>query len=219
MSECWVVDSYFVIWYRNIMATITIGIHQTARLENIDVYRTVLREGQLKNVKINLGEVSNRPSDAGWWYTQAADFYDAFSTLKNAYEKEEVNSYLLPATFVWETAAELYMKTYLLYKGLPSVKVIAFGHGLENLRVACSKMDPYFNHKGLVATVFMIEQFRGKGGTRYPQERGAAPFDGSTMADALAALENFIGPMVTMAGPAGTDLKRGTVYMSPRPAR
>ena len=113
----------------------------------------------------------DRSEDPEYWYLWALDFKNTFlflySRVTNLYRLKNINLDKLPpqpgnlATLtIYYASIELYMKTYLLAKGILKTRQLRrkeFGHHLEVLRKVCSKSDARFNNEALKWIIKVME--------------------------------------------------------------
>lgn len=76
------------------------------------------------------------------------------------------------------TAIELYMKGFLIAKGLSSKDVIVHGHNLPKLWEMCKGLDPRFNHSSIkLLSAQLYDHLVVGGGIRYPSKRNAPIYE------------------------------------------
>lgn len=152
--------------------------------------------------------ISSPKSDSpGWWYIQARTFRTAFkSLLDQVNDNPNKEAPAIPILYLWGVAAELYLKAFLISRGLGWRDVKAFDHDLIQLLATCCSLDSRFDQEELVFLVVDIgPSIMDKGGMRYPVDTGTPAIYDPQMFNMLIYLDSLIYPIVSGSSTQGVN--------------
>ncbi len=166
----------------------------------------------IKSVYVPIWEEKSRLKDPRFWHMKAWHFSSTthfiiqeFSKIKDGTPISEYGhlfNAINTTPYITAVASELFMKGYLIHKGITAEKLRGrdIGHNLKKLREMCCnfKDDKFLNQDLVFLTNKLGEQLTNDGGIRYP--------DVNPMAIYFEVFENALNVLQKIASEVDEEL-------------